>query len=429
LVGNAGNDRVLGGTGSDSIFGGTGNDTLDGSSGNDYLDGGAGVDIMSGGPGNDTYIVDNSGDVVLEVIAGGTGGKDLILTSVSLVAPDNVEYLQAVAGSAIDLTGNLLDNILTGNEKNNILLGGTGLDTLIGGLGNDTLNGGAGIDKMSGGAGDDIYYVDSKSDTVVELANEGRDTVKASTSYTLSSNVEDLFLLDGGNYSAAGNSLNNHIYGNSGDNILAGGLGVDTLEGGFGNDIYVLSDNSDVIIDTGGTDTIRSPLDVDLKKYAGIENIELVGIADTSATGNAFNNLIIGNAGDNTLEGLLGVDTLTGGNGSDQFVIASNGLGLRSDLITDFTSGFDLLVIDIASFGLLPSQLDLLGSGTVDPAAFIAGAGVAPVTPNHHFMFDTASGMLRFDIDGSGSAAAVDLAQITLVGTSQMTPQDIFIAI
>ena len=429
LVGNAGNDRLLGGTGSDSIFGGTGNDTLDGSSGNDYLDGGAGVDIMSGGPGNDTYIVDNSGDVVLEVIAGGTGGKDLILTSVSLVAPDNVEYLQAVAGSAIDLTGNLLDNILTGNEKNNILLGGTGLDTLIGGLGNDTLNGGAGIDKMSGGAGDDIYYVDSKSDTVVELANEGRDTVKASTSYTLSSNVEDLFLLDGGNYSAAGNSLNNHIYGNSGDNILAGGLGVDTLEGGFGNDIYVLSDNSDVIIDTGGTDTIRSPLDVDLKKYAGIENIELVGIADTSATGNAFNNLIIGNAGDNTLEGLLGVDTLTGGNGSDQFVIASNGLGLRSDLITDFTSGFDLLVIDIASFGLLPSQLDLLGSGTVDPAAFIAGAGVAPVTPNHHFMFDTASGMLRFDIDGSGSVAAVDLAQITLVGTSQMTPQDIFIAI
>jgi len=33
---------------------------------NDTLDGGAGADKLTGGTGNDTYIVDNTGDVVTE---------------------------------------------------------------------------------------------------------------------------------------------------------------------------------------------------------------------------------------------------------------------------------------------------------------------------------------------------------------------------
>jgi Ca2+-binding RTX toxin-like protein len=429
LVGNAGNDRLLGGTGNDSLFGATGNDNLDGSSGNDYLDGGSGSDTMNGGPGNDTYIVDNRSDVVLEVISSGAGGKDLVVTSVSLVAPDNVENLQASSGNLIDLTGNALDNTLVGNEQNNLLAAAAGRDSLIGGAGNDTLDGGTSIDKMSGGAGDDLYLVDSKSDVVIELANEGRDTVRALVNYSLSSNVEDLVLLEGGDFSGGGNSLNNYIYGNSGKNILAGGLGADTLEGGLGNDIYVLSDGLDTIIDIGGTDTVRSPLDVNLSSYAAIENIELVGLGDTNATGNIGNNLIVGNAGDNVLEGLGGVDTLTGGDGSDQFMIAANGSGLTVDLVTDFISGTDLLVIDIASFGASPSSLGLRGSGTVDPTSFIAGVGVVPVTPNSHFMFDTASGVLRFDLDGTGSVSAVDLVHLTGASAFNLKPQDIYVVI
>jgi Ca2+-binding RTX toxin-like protein len=282
---------------------------------------------------------------------------------------------------------------------------------------------------MSGGAGDDLYLVDSKSDVVIELANEGRDTVRALVNYSLSSNVEDLVLLEGGDFSGGGNSLNNYIYGNSGKNILAGGLGADTLEGGLGNDIYVLSDGLDTIIDIGGTDTVRSPLDVNLSSYAAIENIELVGLGDTNATGNIGNNLIVGNAGDNVLEGLGGVDTLTGGDGSDQFMIAANGSGLTVDLVTDFISGTDLLVIDIASFGASPSSLGLRGSGTVDPTSFIAGVGVVPVTPNSHFMFDTASGVLRFDLDGTGSVSAVDLVHLTGASAFNLKPQDIYVVI
>ena len=36
------------------------------------LDGGAGADTMIGGAGNDTYVVDNAGDVVTEAASEGT---------------------------------------------------------------------------------------------------------------------------------------------------------------------------------------------------------------------------------------------------------------------------------------------------------------------------------------------------------------------
>ena len=427
LVGNAGNDRLLGGLGNDTLFGGSGNDALDGSSGNDYLDGGSGNDTMSGGPGNDTYLVDLLADVVLEVISGGTGGKDLILTSVSLTAPDNVESLQAAAGYAINLTGNALDNTLVGNEMANLLTGDSGRDTLIGGAGNDTLHGGGGIDHLAGGTGDDLYHVDSRSDVVVELFNEGIDTVRASSSFTLSSNLENLILEEGGDYTAGGNSLSNHIWGNSGNNILAGGLGSDTLEGGLGNDVYVLSDSLDTIIDTGGVDTVRSSLDITL--LAGMENAELVGIGDTVAIGNGANNLLVGNSGDNILEGMGGVDTLTGGEGSDQFIISYNGAGSAPDRIKDFTPGRDLLVIDLASLGIFPDALGLLSSGTVASDSFVSGAGARALDVNDYFLLDTAQGLLLFDPDGSGPAAPMELVQLVGVDYATMSGADIFVGV
>ena len=45
---------------------------LTGLGGNDILNGGAGADQMFGGTGNDTYVVDNVGDVVTELDGEGT---------------------------------------------------------------------------------------------------------------------------------------------------------------------------------------------------------------------------------------------------------------------------------------------------------------------------------------------------------------------
>jgi len=428
LVGNAGDDRLLGGLGNDSLLGGSGDDKLDGSAGNDYLDGGTGQDFMTGGPGHDTYVVDSLGDVALEVISGGAGGKDLIMTSISLTAPDNVESLQATGAESISLTGNDLDNILLGNAANNDLSGGAGRDTLFGEEGDDELDGGDGVDVMAGGRGDDTYHVSSRADRVVEQAGQGTDHVIADSSYTLSSNVENLTLIGSGNFTAGGNSLDNHLTGNSGNNLLAGGLGADILEGGQGDDIYVLSDSMDIIIDTGGEDTIRSNLDITL--INDIENADLVGIADTTAIGNGLDNKLFGNMADNILDGAGGVDILTGGQGADTFVISNNGDGIAADTITDFNSGEDLIVVDLASFGIDPEALGLLSSGLVSADSFVSGAGARALDANDYFIFDTAQGLLLFDSDGSGEGEAVLIAEIDMEKEDRIiNAGDVFVGI
>jgi Ca2+-binding RTX toxin-like protein len=346
-----------------------------------------------------------------------------------MTAPTNVENLQAaaIAAGVVHLTGNALDNFLLGNDQDNQLNGGAGRDTIVGAAGHDTLDGGAGVDRLVGGAGNDLYIVDSRFDILVELAGEGMDTVRAYSSFTIGSNIETLILEEGGDYSAGGNSLNNHLIGNSGHNVLAGGMGRDTLEGGLGDDIYVLTDTLDSIIDTGGSDTIRSTLDVFLT--AGMENVELVGFTDVVANGNGADNRLMGNIGNNILDGAGGVDTLTGGAGDDQFIVAYNGPGMAADTVTDFVSGSDLLIIDLTSFGIDVVGLGLESSGLVAADSFVKGAGVRPLDPNDHYLLDTAMGTLSFDPDGSGSLSSVVFLSLPGLQAPTLTHTDLYVVV
>ncbi len=187
----------------------TGNDltnTLIGNAGANILDGGAGNDIMSGGAGDDTYIVDNVNDNIVE----NTGTDvDSVQASVSYTLRVNLENLALTGTANIDAIGNDLNNTLTGNAGANILDGGAGNDTLI------------------GGAGDDIYIVDNIKDVITESAGEGVDSIRASVSYALSANLENLTLTGTAAIDATGNDLNNIFTGNAGANILNGGAGID----------------------------------------------------------------------------------------------------------------------------------------------------------------------------------------------------------
>ena len=114
-----------------------------------YLQGGAGNDTMVGGDGNDTYYVESPGDVVVETNAQrSSGGRDTVVASMSYALGLNVEDLLLAGRTAVDASGNDLDNYIVGNGAANQLSGGDGSDWLIGGLGRDLLIGGGGADTF-----------------------------------------------------------------------------------------------------------------------------------------------------------------------------------------------------------------------------------------------------------------------------------------
>jgi Ca2+-binding RTX toxin-like protein len=279
---------------------GTGNSVsnrITGNAGNNTLDGGMGVDTMIGGAGDDTYIVDNMNDVVTEQVG---EGHDLVRTSFSYTLGANIEDLTMTGDDNSTLTGNALDNVIRGNSGINYIDGGLGADTMIGG------------DSY------DIYYVDNVNDVVIELANEGEDTVFTSIDYTLADNVENGQMMGNGNLSLTGNDLDNNVRGNDGNNILSGGLGADHMIGEGGDDIYIVDNVNDSVFESpfnGGHDLVRSFVNYSLAE--NVEDGQLLGSADLSLTGNNLDNVLTGNSANNVLMGLGGSDKLFGAEGND----------------------------------------------------------------------------------------------------------------
>ena len=383
---------AINGTGNtlnNNLIGNAANNVLDGGEGNDFLDGGTGTDTLRGGKGDDTYVVDDSTDTVIEALNEGT---DTVKTAISYSLGANIENLILTGNAAVNGTGNELANTLTGNSVNNILDGGLGADSLIGGDGNDTyivdnsadsvtesanqgidtvnssvtyglsdnvenltltgtdningtgnsldnqLTGNSGSNALTGGTGNDSYFIDNL-DTVIELSNEGIDTVNIASSYTLTANVENLNLTGGADITGTGNELDNQIIGNAGNNTLTGGAGNDSLTGGAGNDwldggagadslIGGLGDDNYVVDVAGdgvsenvgeGIDTINASISYTLA--ANFENLVLTGVNAVNGTGNSVSNLLVGNAANNTLDGGLGADTLKGGLGDDVYIV------------------------------------------------------------------------------------------------------------
>lgn len=217
-TGNADSNTLTGGNGNDTLDGGGGGDTLIGGGGDDryiirsvldivteasgggidtevatfsvtladnvenleisgegsvgtgnaldnVLTAGAGAQTLIGGAGNDTYYVDNIGDVVVEEL---DGGIDTVVSSVDLAGiPANVENIRLIGAA----------HSAVGNDGSNRLSGGSGDDLELGGDGDDTLISRAGHDTLSGGAGDDIYKVAGGSVEIEDFL--GHDTLDA----------------------------------------------------------------------------------------------------------------------------------------------------------------------------------------------------------------------------------------------------------
>jgi Ca2+-binding RTX toxin-like protein len=319
-IGSTAADIIRGNALGNHLAGAEGNDTLEGRGGNDTLDGQHGEDRMLGGLGDELYIVSDTGDVVVEFA---NQGSDTVLSTIdAYTLPINVEHLMAFGAGARSLTGNGLDNSI---------IGGAGADTLSGGAGSDVLDGGADADRMLGGLGADLFIVSDAGDVVVELANQGTDTVLTSlAAYTLTINVENLVASGSGARNFVGNGLDNRITGGEEADTLLGGAGNDTLDGGLGNDLlYGGAGNDTFLVTLGdsvfegaglGTDTVVLVSGAAYTLGANVENLVLAAAEAIEGNGNGLDNVITGNGAANILRGFAGRDLLDGGAGNDVLV-------------------------------------------------------------------------------------------------------------
>lgn len=265
IIANANDNVIHAGRGNDSVFAGGGGDTISGESGNDTLDGEDGVDFLVGGAGDDVLIGGAGGDNL-----NGGDGRDTL-------------HGHSQTGAGDDGAFDNLD-------------GGEGNDTLFGGGGPDFMNGGSGDDTMTGGDGDDIYFVDSAKDKIIETLTGGFDSVLAGISMTIPENVERLALFGPGPLSATGRAGADILIGNDGANTLRGLDGNDKLVGWRGNDSLIGGDGFDTLYGDEGTQAI---VDADVSGFRG--------------------------SGNDVLDGGPGSDLMHGQRGDDLYLIESFG--------------------------------------------------------------------------------------------------------
>jgi len=282
-------------------------------------------------------------------------------------------------------------------------------------------------------------YTDSMG-TPESVTSQATGTVLASgmiLTGTASANI-----LNGGSgddilYGLGGNDTLNGFDGND---ILNGGAGKDKMAGGAGDDTYYVDSTGDTVTEAigAGADTVVSSLSA-YTLGANVESLILTGTGAINGTGNTLVNTLLGNgaanvlsglagndlldggAGNDTLIGGAGNDTLTGGAGADIFrfetvLNASN----NRDTILDFASIDDTIQLENGIF----TQLKKAGALT---ASNFSADGTAH-DANDYIVYDTDSGALFYDADGSGSGAAIQFATVTLLGqASTITAADFIV--
>jgi len=448
---DAGNDVSRGWDGHDVLDGGAGNDVLEGGLGNDELIGGTGADILRGGIGRDTLRI--QGDGLADTLDGG-GGLDRLIVGVGWAGPvvmsgSFASTVQVTAAGAlvatitavesIELTGSSGNDSLFGAEGDDLLRGAQGFDQLRGNGGNDTIES-IDADGIDGGAGTADFLRLFRSGATTGFFF---DLTDPSASQVLSdgtsvSGIERVEFQGGGTGDRlTGGRQADLLYGNNGDDRLVGAQGDDRLEGGTGRDEILGGRGADTIVSVdadaidGGLDadrlvllrgaetraitlSIAAPATsvtlVDGTTVLGIEQLDATaGSGADQLTGGALNDVLrgqggadrlVGGGGADVLTGGADADVLTGGAGADRFRFATSGDG-GVDRVTDFSAA-DFVVVARSGFLVAAGAVPVLVANATPLASQAAAT----------FLFDTDTGRLSLDADGTGAAAAVALVDL-----------------
>jgi len=424
LSGQGGNDIISGNAGNDNLEGGAGNDTLEGGAGNDTLNGGTGDNALYGGTGNDRYIFKSDDYITITEYAG--EGVDTVESSFSFdLGPAYLENLILTGTSAINGTGNSLNNTITGNSANNKLTGGTGNDTLNGGAGNDSLIGDGVNNQTNTFSNNSPLSIPDLSTIRSNLAVSGLTGSIADVNVTLNISHSwdsdlDVFLIsptgtrvelftDVG--SSGSNFTNTTLDDEAATSItfgtapFTGTFKPERLLSAFDtqnpNGTWRLEVTDDDSLITGTLNNwslqfTTQTVDVGNDLLDG-------GTGNDTLTGGAGNDILTGGSGNDILVGGSGNDTLTGGIGSDRFTFNSRSEGI--DRITDFSVIDDTIFVSASGFG----------GGLIAGAAIATNRfaiGIAATTSSQRFIYSTGNGSLFFDQDGIGAIAKIQIATL-----------------
>jgi len=434
INGNQGNDTLRGGKGNDTILGGQGNDLILGDLGNDFLYGDRGADTLEGGDGNDLFAIGvgfggftvQGADVITDFRGDGTGGtpRDLI----GLIRTDLNKSLDDLF-NGLNITVVNGDTIIQDKATGEFL---AVIDNFDRTLTSSDFNI-APVPQAIAPPSSTPTPSPTPSPTPTPIPTPsptpgGTPTPFASVSVIT---TDPTAAESGTPPSDTGTFLisRDNSVGNLTVNLAISGTATNTTDyatipttvtipNGSTSVIVTVSPVDDALVESTETVvltlasssgyTISSP---STATVSILDNDTSTGSTTPTAgpdnlTGTSASDVINGLSGNDTITGAAGADTLTGGAGSDSFLYNSATEG--SDTISDFVTGVDSFRILGSGFG------GGLAVGTLTSAQFLSGAGFTAATNGlQRFIYDTTTGILRFDVDGTGATASQTLATLT----------------
>ena len=423
LLGDAGDDTLIGGAGDDYLSADTGwdpqtvangDDNLSGGGGDDYLEGLFGTDVLNGGTGNDRLLGDfiaarnpvldhfvfdapagsANADTVLDFISGIDqldldGGVMPALGASGGFAAGDARFASNASGAAGDASDRVVYDTTNGQLWYDADGNGAGAALLIATLDGapplaatdiEVINGGGG----GGGGGEHI------------VGTSGNDTLNGTAG---NDHIEAL----GGN-----DTVNVVPADGYGDDLVDGGAGTDSLFFNFAGATAILADFADGLVTSSAGSVTFSSVE---RVVATVANDHLIGAFGAQN--------LSGVGGNDILEGSTGNDWLWGGGGLDSFVFREFG-NANADRIGDFASGSDTIALDNTAMAALGADGDFsAGDGRFRAAAGATGGADA----SDRMIYNTSTGQLYYDADGSGAGASQLIA--TLQGAPGVTATDI----
>ncbi|HYD60843.1 MAG TPA: calcium-binding protein [Noviherbaspirillum sp.] len=461
ISGLAGNDTITGGDKDDVLNGGEGSDTITGGSGNDTIEGGTGYDTIDGGYGNDTYVFNlgNGADTIsdyesvasndkLQFGAGITAdaiqvsrtGNNLVLNigGTDLVTVQNymstgstghryrIETISFADGTNWDVATVMSKATYNGTTGADNMAGISDFSNRINALaGNDTITGGDKDDVLNGGEGNDILNGGYGSDTYVFNLGDGADTISDYESVPSNDKLQlgAGITADAIQVTRTGNNLVLNIGGSDlitmQNYMSTGSTGhryrIETISFADGTNWDVATVTSKTTYNgTTGADSMTGISDFGnrINGLAGNDTIT-GGDKDDVLNGGEGSDTIYGGNGNDILISETGNDSLSGGYGNDVFKFIAPDQG--ADSISDFASGLDVIHIVGSNFGLSAGFNVTLVSSSTTPVPSNAGP---------QFLYNTTSGVLYFDKDGSESIYS-PIQIVTLTGQKTLVAADL----